>query len=389
MRFGFLSEGDTPIGSTHYQRYHELVDQVIAAERFGWDIFGCSEQHLAIGGASTSAPEVLYSYMMALTSRIKFSFAVALMPSRINHPIRTAERIATLDILSHGRMEAVFGRGNTMLALRAFEVDSETNKTEMEEGIDLIVSAFLNVPFNFVGEFYKVPPRSLIPKPITTPHPPLAVAATSVASSATAGAKGLGLVSFANFSGFEVLNESLNAYDEAWAAGNHSEDKHKFKSVLISGLICEESAEDARKKFVPLLEYVKLAVGAYDRLADTSADYSYTKTIKKHVDSHIEDADYMMDDSASFVVGDPEGCIKQIRKFEELGVQQLWLRLDSMPHAKIIETLERFGRYVIPHFKNPKSVVKDPDDVLQSIRERRAGHAIELEAFLAKKDSKP
>jgi alkanesulfonate monooxygenase SsuD/methylene tetrahydromethanopterin reductase-like flavin-dependent oxidoreductase (luciferase family) len=386
MRFGFLTEGDTPAGSTHYQRYHELVDQVIAAERAGWDIFGCSEQHLAIGGASTSAPEVLYAYMMALTTRIKFSFAVALMPSRINHPIRTAERIATLDILSHGRMEAVFGRGNTMLALRAFEVDSETNKAEMEEGLDLIVAAFNNDPFNFVGEFYKVPPRSLVPKLFTTPHPPLGVAATSVASSITAGQKGLGLVSFANFSGFDALNASLNAYDEAWSASNHGADKRKFKSVLISGLICEESLEDARTKFLPLLEYVKLAVGAYDRLADTSDDYSYTKTIKQHVDSHIEDADYMMDDSASFVVGDPEACIKQIRKFEELGVQELWLRLDSMPHKEILATLERFGRYVIPHFKNPKSVVKDPDDVLQSIRERRAGHAAELESFLAKKN---
>jgi alkanesulfonate monooxygenase SsuD/methylene tetrahydromethanopterin reductase-like flavin-dependent oxidoreductase (luciferase family) len=388
MRFGFLSEGDTPIGSTHYQRYHELVDQVIAAERAGWDIFGCSEQHLAIGGASTSSPEVLYSYMMARTSRIKFSFAVALMAGKINHPIRTAERISTLDILSHGRMEAVFGRGNTMLALRAFEVDSETNKAEMEEGIDLVLAAFNNDPFNFVGEFYKVPPRSLIPKPFTTPHPPLGIAATSVASATTAGQKGLGLVSFANFSGFDALNSGLNAYDEAWAASNHGPEKRKFKSVLISGLVCEETLDQARTNFLPLLDYIKLAVGAYDRLADTSADYSYTKTIKQHVDSHIEDADYMMDDSASFVVGDPEACIKQIRKFEELGVQELWLRLDSMPHQKIVETLERFGRYVIPHFKNPKSVVKDPDVVLQSIRERRAGHAAELESFLAKKNSK-
>ena len=54
MKFGFITEGDTPAGTTHYTRYHELIDQVLMAEKSGWDLFGASEQHLAIGGATTS-----------------------------------------------------------------------------------------------------------------------------------------------------------------------------------------------------------------------------------------------------------------------------------------------------------------------------------------------
>ena len=169
MRFGFLTEGDTKPGTTHYTRYHELVEQVLLAEKVGFDTFGASEQHLAIGGATTSAPEVIYAYLMALTTRIRFAHAIVLMPTRFNHPLRVAERLATMDILSHGRVEAAMGRGNTMLALRAFEVSPEDNRAQLLEGVDLLRTSFLEDPFTFVGNYYKVPPRSLVPKPVQYP----------------------------------------------------------------------------------------------------------------------------------------------------------------------------------------------------------------------------
>lgn len=383
MRFGFLTEGDTPRGTTHFHRYHELVEQVQVAERVGFDLFGASEQHFAIGGASTSSPEVLYAYMTALTSRMRFAFAVALMPSRINHPLRTAERLAALDILSHGRIEAIFGRGNTMLALRAFEVSAEQNRAEMAEGIDLLLAAFRDDPFDFVGEYFKVPPRSLVPKPYTLPHPPLSVAATSAASHAIAAQKGLGVTSFANFSGMEALQRNLAAYDTACEANQQVPGRRVNKGLLISGLVCEDTNEQARERFVPLLDYVKLAVNAYDQLANRSDDYKYTRDIKDHVDQHVEDVDYMMKESASFIVGDPDECVRQVREYDRLGIDELWLRIDSMRHEDIVRTLERFGKYVIPHFKNPASVVRAPDDVLASIREARPHHARRLEEFTA------
>ncbi|MFC3242541.1 LLM class flavin-dependent oxidoreductase [Gordonia humi] len=85
MRFIFMSEGETQPGHTHEHRYRELVDEVLLAEEVGFDAFGTSEQHVAIGTASTSAPEVIYPYLMALTSRIRFVHLVTLLPTRINH----------------------------------------------------------------------------------------------------------------------------------------------------------------------------------------------------------------------------------------------------------------------------------------------------------------
>src|SRR5437868_8986773 len=142
MRFIFMSEGETPPGHTHAQRYRELIDQALLAEQVGFDAFGTSEQHLAIGTATTSAPEVIFPYLMALTSRIQFIHLIMLLPKKINHALRVAERLATEDILSNGRLAVAFGRGNTTLALHAFEVDPKTTRSEQIEAIEIIRRAF-------------------------------------------------------------------------------------------------------------------------------------------------------------------------------------------------------------------------------------------------------
>ncbi|WP_413098496.1 LLM class flavin-dependent oxidoreductase [Streptomyces sp. Inha503] len=106
MDFILMSEGDTPVGLTHEHRYRELVEEVLLAERVGFDAFGSSD-----------------------------------------HALRVAERVATEDILSNGRVELGTGRGNTTLALRAFEVDPSENKSQWREGVELIRRAFLDAPF--------------------------------------------------------------------------------------------------------------------------------------------------------------------------------------------------------------------------------------------------
>ena len=109
MRFGFLSECETPEGTTHHRRYWEVMDEVILAEEMGFDFFGTSEQHFLVGLATVSAPEVFYPAIAMRTSRIRLRHMVVILPFPFNHPIRVAERLATLDIVSNGRAE--FGTG--------------------------------------------------------------------------------------------------------------------------------------------------------------------------------------------------------------------------------------------------------------------------------------
>ena len=117
MKFGFLSEAETAPGTTHYRRYMEVVDEAILAEEMGWDFFGTSEQHFISPVACVSAPETFYPFIAAKTSKIKLRHMVVLLPFPFNHPIRVAERLATLDIVSNGRAE--FGTGARIRCLRS------------------------------------------------------------------------------------------------------------------------------------------------------------------------------------------------------------------------------------------------------------------------------
>ncbi|MQA77195.1 MAG: LLM class flavin-dependent oxidoreductase [Streptosporangiales bacterium] len=384
MRFGFISEAETPPGFTHRQRYMEVVDEMLLAEKVGFDLVGTSEQHFAIGGVSVSAPETLYPYVMALTSRVRFIHAITLMPMRFNHPLRVAERLATEDILSNGRVELGTGRGNTTLALRAFEVGAEENKAQWSEGLDLLRAAFLHDPFHFEGEYYKVPPRSLTPKPVQIPHPPISVAATSPETHRQAAQKGIGAISSSSFMGFDYLKNALGLYDETFESTTHDHPTNYSKSVMIFGsLICLDSLEEAVAAVPPALTYAKNALGAYERLSKLSADYAYMGAVKD-VDFH--DQDFMLNESAGFIVGDPAECIRQVQRYADLGIDTLLMRIDSIPHDVIMRTIELFGKHVIPHFQAPQNVVKPTDDVLDEIRALRPVHEErlkELESRLA------
>src|SRR5215204_107558 len=141
MKFGFMTEGEGTEGRSYYHRYRDLINEALLAEELGFDIFATSEQHFTFG-AMISAPECLYSYLFPLTKRIRFRHAVCLLPYRINHPLRVAERIATEDILSGGRIELGTGRANTGLIVKAFEVNPEQTRDEWQEAVEIIRLAF-------------------------------------------------------------------------------------------------------------------------------------------------------------------------------------------------------------------------------------------------------
>jgi len=374
MKFGFMSEADPRPGQTYAQRYRDLMDQVILAEKVGFDVFGLSEQHFALGVASVSAPECVFSYMFAKTSRIRFRHAIMLLPYLINHPLRVAERIATEDILSDGRIELGTGRGNTTLALKAFGVSPEENKAQSDEALDLIITALTQDPFRFEGKYFQVPTRSLIPKPIQRPHPPIWSAAMSPDSVRAAASRGLGVWATASDRGWKYLDEVVSLYKktirEAAEKGIHVNDS----CAVVASSHCAESSEIALKESADALVHSrKLSTTAYGKLASMSRDYAYMREIADIVNEKGSDLDYMLKESGSLIIGDPDDFIAAVERYRELGIDEVWFRIDSLPHDKLMRSIELIGRYVIPRFKDPWNVVEDPEVIRARILAARAG----------------
>ena len=90
---------------SEHSAYKNVLAQAVAGERFGWDAFWTVEHHFLSEFSHCSNPEVLYGAVAALTERIRIGYGVRLMPQPYNHPVRTAESVAVLDLLSDGRVD--------------------------------------------------------------------------------------------------------------------------------------------------------------------------------------------------------------------------------------------------------------------------------------------
>jgi alkanesulfonate monooxygenase SsuD/methylene tetrahydromethanopterin reductase-like flavin-dependent oxidoreductase (luciferase family) len=299
-----------------------------------------------------------------------------LLPYMINHPLRVAERIATEDVLSDGRIELGVGRGNTTLTLRAFGVSPDENKEQSDEALDLIVAALTQDPFRFEGKFFKVPPRSLVPKAVQYPHPPIWAAAMSPDSIQLAASKGIGAWATASDRGWGYLEKVVTQYKaaiaETAASGKHVND---CCSAVTSAHCAETQAKALEESSAALIDSRRLSTDAYGKLAKISKDYAYMQEIADTVSQKGADLDYMLNESASLVIGSPDDFIKSIERYRRVGVDEVWFRLDSLPHEVLMRSINLIGRYVIPRFKQPWSVVEDPEVLRERIRASRAAAA--------------
>jgi hypothetical protein len=118
------------------------------------------------------------------------------------------------------------------------------------------------------------------------------------------------------------------------------------------------------------IKWLRIAIDGYPRLAKIAQSYSYMQKISE-VSKKTDDFRYFAEGSGAAIFGSPESCIKSIEKAAQCGIDQVVMRIDSIPHDKIMKSIEMFGRHVIPHFKNRRNFMRPPEDVMADIRAMR------------------
>jgi alkanesulfonate monooxygenase SsuD/methylene tetrahydromethanopterin reductase-like flavin-dependent oxidoreductase (luciferase family) len=364
MRFMVATEAETPLGTTHHRRYKEVLEEARFAEQMGFHTWGTSEQHFMSPVSCVSAPEVLYGAVAAITSRIRLRHAIVLLPFAFNHPLRVAERIATLDIVSDGRAELGVGRGNHLTQLNAFGGEAERTRPEMLESVEIIQKALSQVSFSHDGELLQIPEVSLCPRPVQQPFPPMFMVATSLDSHRHAGRLGMGVLSNDNWMGWEHLAKQSEAYEDGrkecetfWGATSRPSTKNFTAFTGYIGKDEDEAAEVggpiAMSFLGPVLELF------YEPLAEAAPSYAYMKQIRESVGDVIETRDIrgLMKRTPNVLVGTAEQVIEKIERLELLGYDDVGFRIDGHTHDGIMEQLELWGKYVIPHFTMRNSVI--------------------------------
>ena len=129
--------------------------------------------------------------------RIRLGHGIVQLPFAFNHTARVAERIATLDLVSDGRVDFGTGEASSEAELGGFLVDRAQKRDQWAEALDAVTRMFVETPFaGYDGEFFQMPARNVVPKPFQKPHPPLWVACSRRETIHLAATKGIGALSF-------------------------------------------------------------------------------------------------------------------------------------------------------------------------------------------------
>jgi len=356
---------------SEYDTYWQAIAQIELAEEMGFHAVWCVEHHFLTEYSHSSAPEVFFGAISQRTKRIRIGHGVVLLPFAYNHPVRAAERAAVLDILSDGRVEFGTGRSITEQELGGFNIDPDITLDQWEESVRAIPKMWMNETVSFDGKYLKMPERSVLPKPIQKPHPPIWHAATQPSSFERAGKLGLGLLSF-GFLAPGMLEAQLKLYRDAAAKCTNPAGAFVNNQVASSAMACcAETRQKAYDIATPHMRYF-WDLGQKLYIPKQAKSYQYYANITDALISSqggkrdpnaplpaqpLEASAFNIEaasQAGTVICGNPDDCIKAVQKYPDAGIDELLLLVQAgrMPHAAIMDTIKMIGKYVIPYFKN-------------------------------------
>jgi natural product biosynthesis luciferase-like monooxygenase protein len=350
MEFGVFYQLPCSEGQTPQQRYADTIAQSQLADSLGFDDVWLAELHFHPTFSITPSPLLLASAIAQTTQRIRLGTAVNLMP--LHHPIRLAEEIATLDIISGGRAVFGIGRGIIPSHFEGYGVSPEEGRQRFDECLRLIVDAWTQDELDFQGQYYQVRDVGLAPKPLQKPHPAIHVAATGPDTFELVGSMGYNLLVAPVIAGMQPAIDGAKLYREKLAEGGHDPDKGKV-TVTLPIYVSED-----RHKTDGILEgtinsYIKSAQAmmtspAADRAAMVNPRIAL-------VQEGIGKLNYEQVLNDNTVIGTPEECVERLNQFQEkFGAQEYsgWFNIGGrLPHEIVTESMKLFAEKVMPHFR--------------------------------------
>ena len=373
MEFGIFNSLYTPHQSydgvddqwaVEHQRLLNEVAWTVASDRAGFKYSWVTEHHFLTEYSHLSANEVFMSYALAKTQNIHIGSGIINVTPPVNHPARVAERVAMLDGLSEGRFEFGVGRGSSSTEQRGFGIeDPELTKQMLDEVMPQFKKMWRENDYSFKGKFFSMPPRNVLPKPYSDPHPPMWIAAGNPSTFEKAARMGIGVLCFTTGSP-ETLKPLIEVYkntiDKAEPVGEFVNNN----VMVTSQMLCLEDGQRARDIACNMTSgYQNSLVFKYldtfpkpELVPDWPAliPEPTPETLEQAIEAHL------------VMIGTPDEVTPAVKAYEDAGADQVVFGMLSttMPVEVAIEAVDTFGKHVIPQF--------DKDKVHSTTRQREA-----------------
>lgn len=349
MRFGIFSEVQIPRPweyLSEHEHFKNSLQHAELADQLGYDFFWQVEHHFLEEYSHSSSPSTFLGAASQRTNRIRLGHGVFQLST--NHPIRVAEQASTLDLLSDGRLELGTGEGAGITELHPFGARYRDKREMWEEAIQALIPCFTQQSTEFHGKYWEWEPRTVLPKPLQRPHPPLWVACSNISTIEMAARRGLGALGF-QFATPEGARAWVNRYYNLFSAGidRLADYQPNPNLAVVSGFMCCPTDEEAQQRaegwtfFVFCLEYNR----THRYMPGTVAlwdEYQEWKGTEKA--------------GAVFqtgLIGSPETIRSKLRAFSDANLDQIILLVHGgkTRHEHVCASMELFAEEVMPEFQ--------------------------------------
>lgn len=370
MRFGIFYEHQLPRPwneGDELKLFQDALDQVELADKLGIDHAWEVEHHFLEEYSHSSAPEVFLAACSQRTKNIRLGHGITLMPPNYNHPARVAERIATLDLVSKGRVEWGTGESSALLELGGYGVPVGEKRSQWREAVEQCANMMAMDPYpGFEGEFFSMPCRNVVPKPVQRPHPPLWVACSNRETIKLAARLGIGALTFAFVDPAEAkqwVDDYYRIFKEECVPIGHAVNPN---ICMVSSFSVHQQEEEARKRGLDGFRFFGYALGHHYIFGEH-------KPGRTDIWTEFEKVKDTLPVNGAGGIGTPDQLRAHLRGFAETGVDQVAFiqQGGNNRHEHICEALDLFASDVMPEFKEYEA-------------ERQAKKAEELAPYIEK-----
>ncbi|MDN2582089.1 LLM class flavin-dependent oxidoreductase [Aquibium sp. ELW1220] len=329
--------------------FDEALEQVELADRLGFDHMWEVEHHFLEEYSHSSAPEVFLGAVSQRTRNIRIGHGICLSPPAYNHPARVAERLATLDLLSRGRVEWGTGESGSLIEMHGFGIEPEQKTAMWREAVEQTANMMTMRPYpGHEGQFFSMPVRNVVPKPLQKPHPPIWMACSRRESILRAARNGVGALVF----GFVEASQAKLWRDEYYAIIKSDECVPIGHSVnanfaTLNGMMVHQNHGEAIRRGLDGFRFFGFSIAHY-------AVYGEHRPGVTNLWNRFQAVkDEMRETPGSGSIGTPASVREHLKSYADVGVDQMiFIQQSGMNrHDHICEAMELFASEVMPALK--------------------------------------
>ena len=350
MKFGIFYEHQLPrpwTENSEHELFKNSLQQIELADQLGFEYAWEVEHHFMEEYSHSASPEVFLAAASQRTKNIRLGHGIIQLTT--NHPARVAERVATLDLVSDGRVEMGLGEGSSVTELHPFNLRFRDKRDIWEDAVRCTLPMMYNHGWEYEGEYFHFPHRAVLPKPLQKPHPPLWVACSQLDTIKYAAHRGMGALCF-KFVNLAAAEAWVNAYYNNFI---HNQEKltdyqENPNIAVVGGFMCAETDEEAWRK-ADGWTFFQFALQLYGKEGpfepgqvnfwERYQEWKATPEGQKR--------------SGSELIGSPDTIRERLKELEDANVDQVILlnQAGKNTHQDICDSLKLFANEVMPEFQ--------------------------------------